>query len=92
MGRRAWLVIRVVRGDRDGAGIDVSVDSEQTASRLRARRGGRLGSDPVGGHLGLLSWRQRRTSFILLVRETPWRLRLRPEGGAAGSLKYRAAQ
>lgn len=39
MGRRAWLVIRVVRGDRDGAGIDVSVDPQQPDLKPRVAEG-----------------------------------------------------
>lgn len=51
MGRRAWLVIRVVRGDRDGAGIDVSVDPEQPDPKLRVAEGGT--GKRVGGRVPL---------------------------------------
>ena len=47
MGRRACLVIRVVRGDRGGAGSDARVDPEQPDPRLRAAEGG-TGTGPGG--------------------------------------------
>lgn len=81
-------MIRVVRGDRAGAGIDLSVEPEQPDSRPRAAEGdtgkGPGGWAPPGG-------REGRTRVFLLVREAPRRSRLPPEGGAAGSLKSCAA-
>lgn len=90
MGRRACLVIRVVRGDRDGADSDANIDPEQPDPKLRAAEGG-SGMGPGGGHLRLFSQRQSRTQPLPLVRETPRRSRIPPEGGAAGPRKGSSA-